>query len=273
MSPEKDVENIEIALLLEAIFVRYGYDLRGYAPESMRRRARAALAKSGLAHMGELQHGILADPGLFARVIDDLTVRVSDMFRDPAFFLAFRTHVVPVLRTYPLLKIWHAGCASGEEVYACAIMLLEEGLYERSQIYATDVSGSALQQAKHAVYSAERLPGFAERYAASGGTSTFANYCTEGYDGIALRESLQKNILFFEHNLVSDYVFAEMNVVFCRNVLIYFGERLRGQVLDKLGDSLCPGGFFCLGASETMAGSHASRFADFVGPARIYRHA
>lgn len=270
MTPESDVEALEVRLFLEAISAKYGYDMRGYASDSMRRRVLAALAKSGLAHMGELQHRVLHDASFFARLIEDLTVRVSDMFRDPAFFLTFRTRIVPVLRTYPLLKIWHCGCASGEEVYACAIVLLEEGLYERSQIYATDVSLRALEQAKQGVYPADRVAVFAEGYAASGGKSQFAAYYTEAYDGIALRESLRKNILFFEHNLVSDYVFAEVNVVFCRNVLIYFGQDLRGRVIDKLGASLCPGGFLCLGSSETLRAPQQP-FSEFAPTERIYR--
>jgi chemotaxis protein methyltransferase CheR len=237
----------------------------------MSRRLHCALARSGAAHLGDLQHRVLRDPILFARLIEDLTVRVSDMFRDPSFFLALRKRVVPLLRTYPRLNVWHCGCAGGEEVYATAIVLHEEGLYDRCQIYATDVSMHALEQAKHGVYPAQRLPAFAESYAASGGTSTFSSYYTEAYEGIALRESLRRNILFFDHNLVSDHVFAEMNVIFCRNVLIYFGEQLRMQVLKKLDASLCPGGFLCLGGSE-MLSEDTSPFAAFSPEERIYRH-
>jgi chemotaxis protein methyltransferase CheR len=272
MSPENETEALEIRLFLDAISAKYGYDMRGYATGSMRRRVLAALARSGLAHLGELQHRVLHDRAFFAEVIEDLTVRVSEMFRDPSFFLAFRSRVVPLLRTYPRLNVWHCGCAAGEEVYATAIVLLEEGLYDRTQIYATDVSAQALEQAKQALYPADRLKAFAEGYAASGGKSTFSSYFTEAYDGIALRESLRKNILFFEHNLVSDHVFAEMNVVFCRNVLIYFGEELRGRVMGTIRESLCPGGFLCLGSSETLRGAQALPFSDFVPTERIYRH-
>lgn len=270
MRPESDTETIEVRLFLEAIYAKYGYDLRGYAPASMRRRVLAALARSGAAHLGELQHRLLHEPALFHDMIEHLTVRVSDMFRDPSFFLAFRARVVPILRTYPRLNIWHCGCAAGEEVYACAIVLLEEGLYERAQIYATDVSAQAIEQGKQGLYPAERLATFAESYAASGGKAAFADYYTEAYDGIALRESLQKNILFFDHNLVSDYVFAEMNVVFCRNVLLYFGDDLRGRVMEKITESLCPGGFLCLGNSESLRAPPDS-FTAFDPAERIYR--
>lgn len=271
MSGDPEVEAIEVRLFLEAIYARYGYDMRGYASASLTRRVLAALARSGAEHLGELQHRVLHDPAFFSRLIETLTVRVSDMFRDPTFFRTFRTHVIPILRTYPLLKIWHCGCASGEEVYATAIVLAEEGLYDRAQIYATDVSADAIEQAKQGVYAAERRSVFEEAYVAAGGTQRFDAYFTEAYGGIAVRESLRRNILFFEHNLVSDYVFAETNVVFCRNVLLYFGDDLRGRVVDKLRESLCPGGFLCLGRSETLRGPHADRFTPFSVAERIYR--
>jgi chemotaxis protein methyltransferase CheR len=267
-----DVHAEEVGELLDAIFSVYGLDLRGYARPSIRRRVFAALAKSGLANVTDLKTRVLGDRGAFEEFAEDLRVRVSDMFRDPRFFLHFRTHVTPILRTYPVLNIWHCGCATGEEVYATAIVLAEEGLRERSQIYATDVSNRALRQAKAGVYSADRVTGFAEAYAASGGKAKLSDYYTEAYGGIAFHESLRTNVLFFEHNLVSDYVFAEMNVVFCRNVLLYFGDPLREQVLDKLGKSLRPGGFLCLGSSERLRGRSANRFSVFAGAEQIYRH-
>jgi chemotaxis protein methyltransferase CheR len=269
-----ELEALETRLLLEAVYARYGYDLRGYAQHSMRRRVQAALARSGLAHLGELQHRLLHDASFFAQVIEDLTVRVSDMFRDPTFYRVFRAHVVPVLRTYPLLKIWHAGCATGEEAYATAIMLSEEGLYERSQIYATDLSPQALQHAKQGVYDADRLCTFEGNYVAAGGTSSFARYCTTAYGQLVMAETLRRNILFFQHNLVSDHVFGEMNAIFCRNVFIYFGPELRERVLEKFQQSLCAGGFLCLGSSEHLArtGKHGP-FEDFAAAERIYRSA
>lgn len=267
-----DVGADELSLFFEAIFAAYGQDLRGYAPASIQRRVLAVLAKSGLASLAELQRRVLEDRAVFDRFTEDLRVRVSDMFRDPSFFLGFRARVIPILRTYPILNIWHCGCATGEEVYSMAIVLAEEGLYERAQIYATDVSKVALLQAKQGVYASARLAGFAGGYAASGGKATLADYYTEAYDGIAIHEHLRKNVSFFEHDLVSDYVFGEMNVVLCRNVLLYFGDALRQSVVDKLRLSLRPGGFLCLGSSETLRGESARPFRAFAQAERIYRH-
>ncbi|MBX7113172.1 MAG: protein-glutamate O-methyltransferase CheR [Myxococcaceae bacterium] len=268
-----EVEDIEVRLFLEAIHRRYGYDLRDYAPASIRRRVLLALAKSGHAHLGQLQHEVLTCPPFFAHLLEDLTVRVSEMFRDPSFYRAFRTQVVPVLRTYPLLKIWHTGCATGEEVYGTAIVLTEEGLYERAQIYATDLSPQALAQAKEGTYSSEVVKTFTENYQRGGGTGNFAAYYTEAYGGVAMNEALRRNVSFFQHNLVSDHAFGEMHVIFCRNVLIYFGNDLRERVLNTLSQSLCAGGFLCLGASERLGRLGESlAFSDFISEERIYRH-
>jgi chemotaxis protein methyltransferase CheR len=274
-----EIEALEIGLLLEAIHARYGYDLRGYAAASMRRRVLAALAHSGCRNLGELQHRLLQDHRFFAGVLDHLTVRVSEMFRDPAFFLAFRLQVAPMLRTYPLLNVWHSGCASGEEVYSMAILLSEEGLHDRVQIYATDLSAAALEQAKQGVYPAERMVvypaermvAYADNHQRSGGRGHLGDHFTEAYDRVAVKEALRRRVLFFEHDLVSDQVFAEMHVVLCRNVLIYFGGELRLEVLRKLGQSTRPGGFLCLGAGEQLPRPLRPLFAEFAGPDRIYR--
>jgi chemotaxis protein methyltransferase CheR len=266
------LEEIEIRLFLEAIHLRYGYDLRDYSSASMRRRLMSALARTGLPHLGELQHQVLLDPELFAVVLEDLTVRVSEMFRDPSFYRAFRSEVVPILRTYPLLNIWHSGCASGEEAFSSAMVLTEEGLYERTQIYATDLSARALEQAKQGVYPADSIPRCQANYEAAGGTSSFSAYYRSAYDHFAMRESLRRRILFFQHNLVSDHVFGEMHVIFCRNVLIYFEPALRQRVLRKFTESLCPGGFLCLGGSERLAPAYAETFSSFHERERIYRY-
>jgi chemotaxis protein methyltransferase CheR len=272
MAPDVDLEAIEIRLFLEAIHAKYGYDFRGYAPSSIRRRVLLALAKSGLAHLGELQHRVLSDAGVFTRVLEDMTVRVSAMFRDPASYLAFRTRVVPILRACRTLKIWHVGCAGGEEVYANAIVLTEEGLYERAQIYATDMSPRALEQAKLGVYAAEHFAAFTDNYEKAGGAYALTKYCTRAYDQIAIHESLRRNISFFQHDLVSDHVFGEMNVVFCRNVLIYFGETLRDLAVRRLSQSLCPGGFLFLGHGERLAASGTRiGLREFAPDARMYR--
>jgi len=260
-----------MALVLEAIHRRYGYDLREYVPDTVARRLRTALVRSGAAHMGELQHRLLHDGVWFRELLHQLTVQVSDMFRDPEFYRVFRTRVAPVLRTYPQLKVWHAGCSSGEEVYATAILLSEEDLYDRSQIYATDLSGRALDFAREGVYSEDQARRFAENYQRSGGTRRFGDYCSAAYGRIAMHEELKRNVVFFEHNLASDYAIGEMHVVFCRNVLFYFNDDLRRRVLDMLGQALCYGGFLCLGATEAAPQVAGRAFSPFAAEDRIFQ--
>jgi chemotaxis protein methyltransferase CheR len=268
---QDDVTTIEVRLLLEAIYERYGYDLRGYAAASIGRRVHLALARSGLSDLGALQHRLLTDPDAFVRVLGDLTVQVTGLFRDPDFYRAIRERVVPMLRTYPLINVWLAGCATGEEAYSMAILLREEGLYERSQIYATDLSAAALERAKEGVFPAEDLAAIVDGYGRSGGGDTLEAHATVAYGQLAIKESLRRNILFFQHDLVSDHVFGEMQVVFCRNVLIYFGRALRDRVMRKLCESLCSGGFLCLGASERMAADGREPFSELAPNERIYR--
>jgi len=274
MDSASELEQIEVQLFLEAIYMRYGYDLRGYSPTSMRRRVMAALVKSGSSHLGELQHRVISDAELFATVLHDLTVHVSELFRDPPFYKTFRAVVVPVLRTYPLIRIWHAGCSSGEEAYASAIVLTEEALYDRAQIYATDLSPQAVAHAKQGMYDIGQLASFTQNYERSGGCSNFSDYYTAAYDRIAMRESLRRNIFFFQHDLVSDYAFGEMQVIFCRNVFIYFGPELRAKVLQKFTESLCIHGFLCLGSSERIPPSvMQSELVEVAPQERIYRRA
>lgn len=277
MGPEGEtevIEAIEIRLLLEAMNARHGYDLRDYAPHSLRRRMRAALARSGLPSLGALQHALLTDPAVFVRVLEDLTVRVTDMFRDPDFYLALRERVVPILRTYPLLRVWHAGCATGEEAYATAIVLSEAGLLQRARIYATDLSPAAIEQATRGTYPARSFSSFSANYAHAGGRGEFADYVITRDGELAITPELRRNILFLQHDLVGDQVFGEMHAVFCRNVLIYFGRDLRRRVLHKLVQSLCPGGFLCLGASERLGRDeqHELDLVEHAPDVRIYRH-
>jgi chemotaxis protein methyltransferase CheR len=269
--PERDAVGLEMELVLEAIERRYGYDLRGYMPDSMERRLRAALARSGLAHFGELQHRLLHDPAWFPSLLDQLTVQVSEMFRDPVFYRAFRERVAPILRTYPTLKIWHAGCSAGEEVYGTAIVLEEEDLYERAQIYATDLSAKALALAKEGVYAQKDADHFAASYQQAGGTRRFSDYYSAAYERVAMRESLKRNMVFFQHNLLEDYAIGEMNVIFCRNVLFYFERGLRQRVLGMLAQGLRHGGFLCLGASESLPDPASGSFTEFAASQRIFR--
>jgi chemotaxis protein methyltransferase CheR len=271
MASDEESENIELRLLLEAIHARYGYDLRDYSPASMLRRFQSILAKSGAKNLGDLQHHILTDATFFASILDDLTVQISEMFRDPAFYRSFREQVVPVLRTYPQLKIWHAGCAGGEEVYATAIVLAEESLIDRTQLYATDLSDGALERAREGVYSESRAALFAENYGASGGRGRFEDHFSRAYGRIAINESLRKKVVFFQHDLGTDYALGEMNVIFCRNVLIYFTQKLRERVVSLFSKSLSRNGFLCLGATERLSAQEKELFVAIAPGESIYR--
>jgi chemotaxis protein methyltransferase CheR len=271
MPQSDDNQGIEIRLLLEAIHSKYGYDLRDYSPASMSRRFQTILAKSGAMNLGDLQHRLITDSSLFASILDDLTVQVSEMFRDPRFFRSFRTHVVPVLRTYPQVKIWHAGCAGGEEVYATAILLAEEDLIDRTLLYATDLSEGALDRAREGVYSEERAALFAENYAASDPKGNFDDHFSRAYGRITVKESLRKSILFFQHDLGTDYALGEMNVILCRNVLIYFAPKLRDRVTGMFSKSLTRGGFLCIGANERLSPEEREHFDPIAAGETIYR--
>lgn len=266
-----EVEDLEIRFVIDAIHRRYGYDFRDYESDSIHRRIRSALSKAKLAHFGELQHALLTSPEFFVSLLDDLTVQVSELFRDPNVYARFRSEVCPVLRTYPQLKIWHAGCASGEEIYTTAIILEEEGLYERSQIYATDVSVGALARAREGAYSATVVRAAEAAYRVAGGARNLSDYYSYAYGSIAMRESLKRHVFFFQHDLVNDFMFGEMNLIFCRNVMLYFGKDLRERVVQKLSGSLYRGGFLVLGASESLPTGASDLLSQFA-PERIYRH-
>lgn len=261
----------ELQRLLGAIEARYGFDLRQYSAPSLARRVAMLRVKHGLADIQAMEDRVLADPVFFASFIDYVMIRVSEFFRDPSFFLAFRRRVIPMLRTYPLLRIWHAGCATGEEVYSLAILLCEEGLYDRAQIYATDLSAEAIEHAKAGIYPGRHEARFAENHEKAGGSAAFSHYYRAAYDQLAVKESLKKNIVFFQHDLVSDHVFGQMQVVFCRNVLIYFGPELKTRVAGKLARSICHGGFLCLGNNEGMPKADDIRLAEHVARERIFR--
>lgn len=273
MQPEIDVCDADVRRFLDILNAATGYDLREYNPRSMRRRVLAALARSGLSSLADLERAALADANVLSRVLDDLTVRVTEMFRDPVFYRALRASVVPMLRTYPLLRIWHAGCSTGEEVYSTAILLEEEGLYDRAQIYATDINANAVEHAKQGIYSEDLASAFAENHAAAGGLLATNEYVSTAYSRFAFRERLKKNVLFFQHDLVNDHVFGEMHLVFCRNVLMYFGQGLRRRVLEKIAKGLAPGGFLCLGSAERIPRPDrgGAPFVDFASQVNIYR--
>lgn len=273
LRPETDTdpEAIEIALLLEAVYRRYGHDFRGYGRAHVARRIRHRMALAGAATISELQGRLLRDPALFSEFLGDLSVNVTEFFRDPDFFRALRCEVVPLLGTYPSIRIWHAGCATGEEVYSMAILLWEEGLMDRCRIYATDRNPAALEQARKGIFPIDRMREFTQNYQQSGGQASFADYYTARYESVIFDPALRRRITFFDHNLVTDGVPGEMHLIVCRNVLIYFNRNLQRRVVRLFADSLVPGGFLCLGTKESLGFSERSAaFAPAVAGQRIY---
>ena len=265
-------ENIEIQVLLEAIYLKYGYDFRNYSKASIKRRILHRLSLSGFKTISEMQHKILYDKQFFEILIQDLSIKVTEMFRDPSFHNAVRENIIPVLKDLPFIKAWHAGCASGEEVYSMAILLKEESLYDKTTIYATDFNEGVIKKAKDGIYPAERLKEYTHNYQKAGGQSSFADYYTAKYDYALINKSLKKNIVFAEHNLVTDWVFGEMNMIMCRNVLIYFNRDLQNRVIHLFRDSLCKDGFLCLGSKESIRDSeYSDDFVDFVKKEKLYR--
>ena len=271
MTREQELFDLEIDLFLEALYRGYRHDFRHYTRPTLRRRLTQAVAAFGCESLSVLQHMVLRDPTLLASVLRFLTVQVSDFFRDPAFYSALRTVVVPVLRTYPSLKIWIAGCSTGEEAYSLAIVLEEEGLLHRAILYATDVSSEALRAAEIGVYKAERAREFARNYERGGGKRNLADYYTAAYEGIVLDRRLRANMVFSDHSLATDSVFAEVHLVTCRNVLIYFDAELRDRAVGLFRDSLVRKGFLAVGAKESLATSvHAPSFTEADRANRIY---
>jgi chemotaxis protein methyltransferase CheR len=263
---------IELQLLIEAINLKYHYDFRHYARASLKRRMLAAMTHFSCATLSQLQDRILHDPTMFPRLLDFLTVPVSEMFRDPSYFRALRQHVVPVLRTYPSLKVWVAGCSTGEEVYSMAILLREEGLLSRTLIYGTDINPQVLQTAQAGIYDSSRMAGFTENHRHSGGRSSLSDYYTAAYGRVVIDKTLKQHIVFSDHSLATDSVFAEVQLVSCRNVLIYFNPELQSRALGLFRDALCRRGFLGIGSKESLRFSlHAGEFADVVRSERIFQ--
>jgi chemotaxis protein methyltransferase CheR len=268
----ENIESIELDLLLDAVFRLYGYDFRDYAKTSMRRRIANIMKKEEVNTISALQDRVLHDPRSWDRFLDGLSVNVSAMFRDPGFFLAFRQHAIPVLRTYPFIRIWQAGCSLGEEAYSLAIMLEEEGLYERSLIYATDINEVSLRQAREAIYPAELMQKYTQNYVQAGGHRSFSEYYTARYDFAILRPTLQRNIVFSQHNLVSDAPFNEFNVILCRNVMIYFNRGLQERTHNLFHESLAMFGILGLGSRESLRFMpHEHMYEPLVPGEKLYR--
>jgi chemotaxis protein methyltransferase CheR len=264
--------DLELGLLLDAIYARYHYDFRSYAAASLQRRVMRALPHFDCPTISSLQGRILREPAVFSELLGFLTVQVSDLFRDPSYFRAIREKVVPYLRTYPSRKLGVAGCATGEEAYSLAILLAEEGLLDRTLIYATDINPDSLRAARDGVYAIDRFARFSENYQRAGGRASLSNYYTARYSGAMLDRTLKSSILFSDHSLATDNVFAECELVSCRNVLIYFDRQLQDRALGVVCDSLRRKGFLGLGSRESLRFSpHAAAFADFVAPERLYQ--
>jgi chemotaxis protein methyltransferase CheR len=252
------VDEIELALLLEGVYRFYGFDFREYAPASLRRRVWRRVQAEGLSTISALQERLLHDPACMERLLLDLSINVTAMFRDPSFYLTFRRQVVPLLRTYPFTRIWVAGCSTGEEVYSLSILLQEEGVYERARIYATDINESVLDRARSGVFPLEKMREYTENYISAGGTRAFSEYYLAKYDGAQFQRTLVDNVVFAQHNLVSDRSFNEFNVIICRNVMIYFDRALQDRVHRLFYDSLMTFGILVLGAKESI------RFSPYV---------
>ncbi len=269
---DPELEQTEIELLLEGIFRQYGFDFRAYAFASIRRRLWKRIEAEGLRTISGLQERILHEPEMMERLLLDLSINVTAMFRDPEFYRVFRQQVVPTLRTYPFIRLWHAGCATGEEVFSMAILLQEEGLYERARIYATDINEVVLQKAKAGIFPLDRMQEYTENYITAGGKSAFSDYYVANYGGALFSSSLTKNIVFSQHNLVTDRSFSEFNAILCRNVLIYFDRNLQAKVHELFYDSLSMFGILALGNRESLRFSpYESCYEQINGPEKIYR--
>ena len=271
MSTDRNLD-IEIRLLIEAIYLKYSYDFRNYSGASVKRRVLHALRQFECRTVTALQERVLHDPGMFMQLLQYLTIPVSEMFRDPGHFLALRQEVVPLLRTWPSIKVWIAGCSTGEEVYSMAILLREEGLLERTILYATDINPRSLEKAKQGIYPMGNMQGYAENYRKAGGRGDFADYYNAAYGSAIMDSSLRENVTFADHSLATDSVFSEVQLVSCRNVLIYFDNDLQDRALGLFHESLCHRGFLLLGSKESVDFSaYAERFEPLVRPERIFR--
>ena len=267
-----ELERIEIDLLLEGIFRRYGFDFRQYAPASLKRRLWRRVHGEGLASLSALQERVLHDSACMERLLLDLSINVTAMFRDPSFYAAFRERVVPLLRTYPFARVWNAGCSTGEEVYSIAILLHEEGVYDKTRIYATDINDSVLERARAGVFPIDKMQEYTQNYIAAGGKRSFSEYYVARYDGAAFSPSLIENVVFAQHNLVSDRSFNEFHVIICRNVMIYFDKPLQDSVHRLFYDSLATFGVLALGHKESIRFTpDAAAYEELDGEERLYR--
>lgn len=267
-----ELERLEMELLLLAIYRQHGFDFRSYAPASLYRRIRKHMDGAHIGTISRLIELVLHEPNALHRLLHDLSVNVTAMFRDPSFFLEFRQVVVPLLRTYPTVRIWHAGCSTGEEVYAMAILLEEEGIYERCRIYATDMDATVLEHARQGIFPLARMKEYTANYFQAGGKRSLGEYYSALYDGALFAPRLAKNVLFTQHNLAMDRGFSEFNVIVCRNVMIYFDRNLKNHTLRLFSDSFAKFGVLCLGRKESLRFTECEEdYATLSARERIYR--
>lgn len=272
MKPQLHATDIELRMLIEAVYLQYNYDFRDYTGASQKRRVLHALREMGCDSISALQAKVMHDTAAFSQLLQYLTIPVTEMFRDPQFYLALREQVIPFLKTYPSLKIWVAGCSTGQEVYSMAILLREEGLLDRALIYATDINPASLETAKRGVFPLDQMQLYTENYQAAGGRRAFSDYYTAAYGGALFDKSLTENVTFADHSLATDSVFSETHLISCRNVMIYFNKRLQNRVFGLFHESLCHRGFLALGSKESIDFSdYAGSFEPLVKRERIYR--
>jgi len=264
--------DIELRLLTEAVYAKYSHDFREYSGASLKRRVLQAVGRLGCDTISQLQSRVLHDPGVFQQLLEILTIPFSEMFRDPAYWLALRRDVVPLLRTYPSLKVWIAGCSTGEEVFSLAILLHEEGLLERALVYATDINPAALEKASMGIYPVSVVRGHTANYQAAGGTGAFSDYYSAAYNAVRFDPALLRHVTFADHSLATDTVFSETHLISCRNVLIYFNRNLQDRALGLFHDSLCHRGFLGIGSKESLDfSSYAGKFEAVARRERIFR--
>jgi len=274
--PKSSIQNelldAEIGVLIEAIYNKYSYDFREYTFASQKRRVMQAVVSLKCGNVTALMNKVLQEPEMFMQLLQYLTIPVSEMFRDPSYYAALREHVIPILKTYPSLKVWVAGCSTGEEIYSLAILLEEEGLLDKSIIYATDINPVSLEKAKKGIFPINRMSLYTENYQRSGGKKSFSDYYTAAYDGAIFDQALSRNVTFADHSLATDHIFSEVHLISCRNVMIYFNATLQSRVLDLFHDSLCHKGFLGLGSKESLDYStHVDKFIPLAKKDRLFR--
>ncbi len=272
MKPQLPAADIELRMLIEAVYLQYNYDFRDYTGASQKRRVLHALHEMDCDSISALQARVMHDPAAFSQLLQYLTIPVTEMFRDPTFYAALREHVVPILKTYPSLKIWIAGCSTGQEVYSMAILLREEGLLDRAIVYATDINPQSLETARRGVFPIDQMQLYTENYQAAGGKRAFSDYYTAAYGGALFDKTLVENVTFADHSLSTDSVFAETHLISCRNVMIYFNKRLQDRVFGLFHESLCHRGFLALGSKESIEFSaYGGKFEPLAKRDRVYR--